>query len=163
MDRWQLLGSPPSGTDPVRFYFAPTNNTKKTNIFCLGKLVQKAASIGIDCWELLSQSEFGVTIARIVPLPLSFNTYVCVDWCKTTMLVHTVALYSNNNSAARCSYSALDVYPTNPCVYAQYPVVWNTSTRGSLGKSPTTNFLVLSICAETITDETVFTLRGSCE
>lgn len=156
---WQLLGSPHQG--PNSYNSTLCLQKKNENIFCRGKLLRNTASFGTDCWGLLSQSEFGVTIACIVPLPLSFITYVCVDWCKTTMLVHTVALYSNNNSATRCSYSALDVYPTNPCVYAQYPVAWNTSTRGSLGKSPIINFLVLTIRTEAITDCVHF--PGSCE
>lgn len=114
----------------------------------------------LPAWALTDFFLIGVTITHIVSLPLSFITYVCVDCYETTMLVDTVVLYSNNNSAARCSYSALDVYPTSPCVYAQYPVVWNTSTRGSLGKSATINFLVLTMHTETITDETVFALLG---
>lgn len=101
-----------------------------------------------DFLLFFSWSEFGLTITHIVALPLSFITHVCVDWCKTTTLVNAVALQRNNNSADRCSYSALDVYPTDQCVYAQYPVVWNTSTRGSLEKPLTINFSSFQICTQ---------------
>lgn len=40
--------------------------------------------------RLALELELGVTKARIVPLPRSFITYVCVDCCKTTMLVHGI-------------------------------------------------------------------------
>lgn len=135
LNEWQLLGSLHQGPIPYDFTLCYKDLKKPKTFSVLENSCERLRALP------LSAGEIRVTTARIVPLPLSFITYACVDWCKTTMLLHTGALYSNNNSAAYCSYSALDVYPTNPYVYAQYPVVWNTSTRRQLGKITDFKFL----------------------
>lgn len=57
---------------------------------------------------------------RIVPLPLSFITYVCVDWCKTTMLVH---------SRMTVTITVLLGAPTQRWMFIQQTRVFTPSTQ----------------------------------
>ena len=52
-----------------------------------------------------------------------------------------MALSSNNNSDAWRSYSALDVYPTNPCVDAQSPNGVKYQQKGQLGNIMNGDFM----------------------